>query len=583
MFRVNQKRLQINIFGLEHQFPAGMKKKLDKSWAPAFRKLIFEKIEEKRYAVLYSTIESRPNFPVNIWVGLEILKEMFDYTDQELMEQFHFNYLTVYALGQDNIGEVTLCDRTIYYNRERLLEYEAKTGRNLLQEEFEAITDEALAKLAINSKLQRMDSSFVGSFIKQMSRLELIAKVLQNFYRDLPAVEQARWQDRLGGYIKEEAEHLAYQLKRAEVDQQLKELGVLLFELHQAYAEDPRIRAKKSYQHVGRILLEQFDIAAGSEQISIEVKPAKEISSNSLQNPADDTATFRRKDGEGFKGDILNVGETCAPENKVQLLTDISVYSNTTADDVILADRLPQLKERTGLEELITDANYSGEKSEAACSVEKVKLIPTDIKGSQPSSEAISLAEFHFENNVIVSCPEGHAPLAQIDKPEKNRHIVHFAKGNCTDCSRAGDCLVNCRNKFNSLLFTDRQVVVSQRRQQLGEEEYRKKCRLRPAVEGTISQFKRLMQNGKLRVRDFGKIQNSIILMAIGINFRRLWAYSLENSLAGARLLANIILLLMCMVQKLVIRARILASNLVNPFIDLCLLNLSYLLFAETP
>lgn len=68
MFRVNQKRLRINIFGLEHQFPAGMKNKLENSWAPAFRKLVFEKIEEKRYAVLYSTIESRPNFPVNIWV-----------------------------------------------------------------------------------------------------------------------------------------------------------------------------------------------------------------------------------------------------------------------------------------------------------------------------------------------------------------------------------------------------------------------------------------------------------------------------------------------------------------------------------
>ena len=188
MFRVNQQRLQVTLFGMVHQLPVGVKKKLEKSWAPAFRKLIFDKIDENRYAVLYSTIESRPNFPVNIWVGLEIIKEMFDYTDQELLEQFHFNFLTAHALGQDNLGEVTLCDRTLYYNRERLLEYEDKTGRNLLKEEFQAITDEALAKQGINAKIQRMDSSFVGSFIKQMSRLELIAKVLQNFYRDLPAV-----------------------------------------------------------------------------------------------------------------------------------------------------------------------------------------------------------------------------------------------------------------------------------------------------------------------------------------------------------------------------------------------------------
>jgi hypothetical protein len=163
MFKENQKHRQVILYGMVHQFPIGVMKRLDKSWAPAFRRLIFEKIDERRYAELYSTIESRPNFPVNIWVGLEILKGMFDYTDEELLDQFHFNLLTTRALGQDNLGDITLSERTLYYNRERLLEYEARTGRNLLEEEFQAITDEALTKLKINAKVQRMDSSMVGS------------------------------------------------------------------------------------------------------------------------------------------------------------------------------------------------------------------------------------------------------------------------------------------------------------------------------------------------------------------------------------------------------------------------------------
>jgi hypothetical protein len=212
MFKENQKHLQVNLFGIDHRFSTGVTKMLNESWAPVFRKLIFEKINEPRYAVLYSTVDSRPNFPVNVWVGLEIIKGMFDYTDEELLYQFHFNLLTAYALGQDNLGDITLSARTIYYNRERLLEYEARTGCNLLDEEFKAITEESLAKLKINGKLQRMDSSFVGSFIKQMSRLELIARVLQNLYRDLPEAEQTRWQDRLGEYIEGEAKTIAYQL-----------------------------------------------------------------------------------------------------------------------------------------------------------------------------------------------------------------------------------------------------------------------------------------------------------------------------------------------------------------------------------
>ena len=68
------------------------------------------------------------------------------------------------------------------------------------------------------------------------------------------------------------------------------------------------------------------------------------------------------------------MAETCAPENKVQLLTDISVYPNMAADDVILTERISHLKERTGVEELIVDGNYSGEKTESACINETVNL-----------------------------------------------------------------------------------------------------------------------------------------------------------------------------------------------------------------
>lgn len=576
MFRENQKHRQVTIYGMLHQFSVSVMKRLDKSWAPAFRKLIFEKIDERRYAVLYSTIDSRPNFPVNIWVGLEILKAIFDYTDEEILDQFHFNLLTARALGQDNLGDITLSERTIYYNRQRLLDYEARTGHNLLEEEFQAITDEALAELKINTKIQRMDSSMVGSFIKQMSRLELIAKVLQNFYWDMPEAEQARWKERLQEYIEDESEHITYQLKRAEVEEHLKKLGNLLFELHQAYAGDVKISASKSYQHVSRLLLEQYTISVNSEKTTIELKPAKEISAACLQNPADDTATFRQKDGRNYKGDSLNVAETCAPDNPVQLLTDISVHPNIVSDEVILAERISEIKERTGVEEMITDGGYSGEKSETACQKESVTLIPTEVKGRKLDPEEISLAEFHFEGKVIVSCPEDQAPIEQIHQPNKGHHIVRFDNRYCLVCSRQQNCLVNCRKKFASLIYDDRQLVLSWRRQQLGEEVYRLKCHLRPAVEGTVSQFKRLMHDGKLRVRGLGRIRQSLILMAIGINFGRLWAYYQQNQPGLAVLPAMPILFLRYLVLQWMKKCNFWSLTLVNPLCDLSVKNICF-------
>jgi len=544
MFRENHRHEQGNFFNTVGQLPRGVKKKMDKSWAPGFRDLVFQKIDERRYAELYSDIDSRPNFPVNVWVGLEVIKGMFDYTDAELLEQFHFNLLTAYALGLENLGEVTLSERTLYYNRKRLLEYEAQTGRNLLEEEFQAMTENSLEELGLNAKTQRMDSSFVGSFIKQMSRLELIVKVLQNFYRDLDGKEQSRWNPLVKEYVETEARHIAYYLKSAEVGDYLQKMGALLFELHQTYAGDEQINVLKSYEHIGRVLLEQFNIVEGGKEIKVEVKPSREISARSLQNPADDTATCRTKDGRIYKGGMFNVAETCAPENKVQLLTDVCVEQNVVADDDFLAERLRGIKERTGVEEMVTDANYTGEHSEKVCREETVAIIPTEVRGRKERADRLSLRDFHFDDkSTIASCPEGYSPIEQIRKPESGRYVVRFAKDICGACPRANECPARCRKHFYSLSFSDRQALLAQRRQRLSQEDYRSKCRLRPAIEGTISQFKQKMRNGKLRIRGLSRIRNSIILMTIGINFGRVWAYLMETNPGVALFLAVVVML----------------------------------------
>jgi len=400
------------------------------------------------------------------------------------------------------------------------------------------MAENSLEELGINAKTQRMDSSFVGSFIKQMSRLELIVKVLQNFFRDLDGEEQAWWNPLVNEYVETEARHIAYYLRSSEVDDYLQKVGVLLFELHQTYAGDEQINALKSYEHIGRVLLEQFNIVEGGKEIKVEVKPSREISARSLQNPADDTATCRTKDGRIYKGDMFNVAETCAPENKVQLLTDVCVEQNVVSDDDFLAERLRGIKERTGVEEMVTDANYTGEHSEKVCQEETVAIIPTEVKGRKEQADRLSLRYFHFDGESIASCPEGYSPIEQIHKAESGRHVVRFAKSTCGVCPRANECPARCRKRFYSLSFTDRQALLAQRRQRLSQEDYRSKCRLRPAIEGTISQFKQKMRNGKLRIRGLSRIRNSIILMAIGINFGRVWAYLMETNPGIALFLA---------------------------------------------
>jgi len=154
---------------------------------------------------------------------------------------------------------------------------------------------------------------------------------------------------------------------------------------------------------------------------------------------------------------------------------------------------------------------------------------PGNVRGHKERADRLSLSEFHFDGETLTSCPEGQCPIEQ-GQTRSGRRLVRFARDICCACPRVNECPAKCRKHFYSLIFYNRQAVLARRRQQLSQEDYRSKCRLRAAIEGTISQFKRKMPNGKLRIRGLAKIRNSIILMAIGINFGRVWAYLMETN-----------------------------------------------------
>jgi len=74
MFKTNTKHLQPDMFSTVNQLPEKLKGKLETSWAGTFYREVFARIDEEVFSVLYSEKDSRPNVPINLLVGLEILK-----------------------------------------------------------------------------------------------------------------------------------------------------------------------------------------------------------------------------------------------------------------------------------------------------------------------------------------------------------------------------------------------------------------------------------------------------------------------------------------------------------------------------
>ena len=66
-------------------------KRLEGSWAEVFRNEALPLIDEELLAPMYCADNGRPNRAVQTVLGVHLLKEMFNFTDGEALEQLEFN------------------------------------------------------------------------------------------------------------------------------------------------------------------------------------------------------------------------------------------------------------------------------------------------------------------------------------------------------------------------------------------------------------------------------------------------------------------------------------------------------------
>ena len=81
MFRANKSHDQNLLFSPGNTIPDRLKKRLENHWSTLFYKKIFSAIDEGVFTPIYSSTGT-PNFPANILVDLEILKEIHGLSDE---------------------------------------------------------------------------------------------------------------------------------------------------------------------------------------------------------------------------------------------------------------------------------------------------------------------------------------------------------------------------------------------------------------------------------------------------------------------------------------------------------------------
>ena len=524
MFRQNKDHRQQSFYSAEYQLPKKPRARLRESWAETFYRELFCRIDEKLFAPLYSEEASRPNSPINVLMGAEILKSGFGWSDEELYDEVCFNLQVRHALGLRELNAEVFVPRTLYYFRQRVREYAEETGVNLIEKVFEQVTDSQLEAVKIATGWQRMDSTQILSNLANTSRLGLLISILQKVHQGVPAPMQAHWAERWKFYLEKRPHQICYRIAATEVEDHLviigKELCAVEAELAQGSCEGETLKL------VRRVLEEQYILEAAGK---VTLRPEKEVASDSLQSPHDPDATYRVKGGAIYYGGyVANVSETADPENPVQLITDLQVEPNRADDADLLKQSLDnQVARGIEVKQVTTDGGYTGPQGQAACDAHEVTLRATRMRGGYPTSKRWSNDKYLWEHDsdgmpIGVICPAGYrADL--IPGRAEGSFLARFDAERCTKCQHFRmPCRVKEGKRVAPTLYVRQgEIESAQRRQRLCPQDNP----IRAVVESTVRSLKRAFPGSKLPVRGLIRTRMMLYPAALMVNLRRLHRY----------------------------------------------------------
>lgn len=542
MFR--EKDDQGSLFTALTLLPEEKRRRLEKTWAWAFRTKALPLIDEKVFSHLYDAGNGRPNFPVQTLIGLLVIKEMFDLTDDETLFNLEFHLAYQVALALDP-GDAHTCQKTLHNFRKRLI---ACDSDKLL---FQSVTDKMLKALGVDASKQRLDSTHILSNIARLTRLGLfcetirvfLAAVKKDFSRHFKAIPESLRKR----YLKEDGTPTRF--GDAKSDESRRRLSVCardVYRLVDLFRGREDVRKLEAYSLLERLLAEQCEITKtprgggdGDADISepgvpVEAKESESISSDSLQSPHDPDATYSGHKGKGYE---VQIAETYGNEDVPEIITHVEVTRSCDSDASAALPTLNALAAREILPEvMVADTTYCSTDNVIAAAAQGTELL-----GPVPGTASDRMPADHLGKGDYLVDASGVGPSACIGGQTATKTMrsdatgilrVYFDGAACANCQFSSICAARLLKDGTRVLTTTvRQATLEQRRAYEKGEEFKERYAARAGIERTNSEIKRAHGLGRLRVRREPHVQLAVYLKALACNVKRMVKHIVETLL----------------------------------------------------
>lgn len=524
----------LDMFDPLARFGPHRRERLEKSWARLFREEILPELPVHKLRPFFSESKGAPTKDLYAMLGIALLQQMHDTTDEETIDRVAFDLKWHFALNlsEGKAGDVYVCPKTLWTLRHLL------SGNDLSGQIFQTATEKLAKLFSIDPSWQRLDSIHIFSNMRHLGRVGLFVRVIRTFLVNLKRhhidLFDALPKEMTEKYLRKSSESVFSMVKPSESGKTLSGLGDDLFFLARRFREEKAVSEMTSYRLLCRCLTEQCVVTdAGSAMEKVRVKPNAEVASDSLQNPSDPDATYSGHKGQGYQAQIM---ETYSPSTDappeggepagasdvpgLRLITHLAVEQAHVSDAHALIPAIESAKDR-GLapSEVLADSLYGSEKN-----IEKAKAMGTEVVAPVPGGEgkgkSSALSEFTLtDEGGIAKCPMGHAPIEDIARG--NHREAVFAVEHCFGCPRKKDCPIRSVRNGYGFSYDRKQVKMARRRARERTREFREKYRYRSGVESTMSELDRKTGVKRLRVRGMTAVRYCVTLKILGLNIFR--------------------------------------------------------------
>lgn len=491
---------------------------LETSWAHLFREEILHNLPAEKLFRFYNEFKGRKTKELYAMLGLVLIQQMEDCTDEQAIQQFAFNLMWQYAL---NITDAS--DTASYVSARTLWNLRDIVAQHGLQDTlFENVT-KALQKLfTLDPSKQRLDSVHIFSNMAHLGRIRIFVRTIRTFLTNLKR-HHAKEYDVLGEIVLryDKKSDGAFAVKPTESAKKLVELGDDCFLLVERFKEHTAVVGMKSYQQLVRMFTEQCIVEKEVNGARAVIKASKDVPSSSLQNPSDPDAGYSGHKGKGYQ---MQVMETYSKDkSQPNLITHVNVEAANESDSNALLPAIKAAGKRNlAPTELLADTLYGSDDNVETAKKLGITII-APVMGAKEN--ATGLADFLFsETDQIITCPEQQAPI-KIKSGKQGGTTAYFDKAICDRCHRQSECQVKRDKKSCTISYDAKSLRLSRRRKREKEAAFAEKYRYRSGIEGTMSDLDRMTGLKHLRVRGMPQVRLAATLKATGLNILRSMAF----------------------------------------------------------